>query len=177
MIYWTEFDWILIISISPKKKISNRVKTELLLKEDMAETDHFYPCLGLAGFLLLVSIPNIFLVYQARKYRLLFAFTNDTVFLKWYFIKGKVPKSRFQKRLFSLPVIRKNNSSKSHFWLMFDESIKNIFWGDCRKRSGSEFSSPRPTSHPSLRLQSWFRRYFEGQGEWGWWTKAWLSAS
>ena len=74
--------WILIISISPKKEnIQQSKDRELLLKEDMAETDHFYPCLGLANFLLLVSIPNIFLVYQARKYRLLFAFTNDH---KWY---------------------------------------------------------------------------------------------
>ena len=51
----------------------------MLLKEEMAENDHFYPCLGLAGFLLLVSIPNIFLIYQARKYRLDFAFTNDSL--------------------------------------------------------------------------------------------------
>ena len=65
-----------------KENIQQCKDRELLLKEEMAETDHLYPCLGLAGFLLLVSIPNIFLVYQARKYRLLFAFTNDTVFLR-----------------------------------------------------------------------------------------------
>ena len=88
------FSWILIISISPKKEnIQQSKDRELLLKEDMAETDHFYPCLGLAGFLLLVSIPNIFLVYQARKYRSDLAFINDIVFLQWYFIKGKVPQS------------------------------------------------------------------------------------